>query len=117
MEKLTHQEEEVMLLVWKKGKGTIREYHEMSAKPLPYTTFASTVKNLARKRYLKMHRIGTTNLCTPLISWNEYKRRFISDVIHTYFQNSYKEMVSFFAREEKISAEELKEILRIIENK
>ena len=34
-----------------------------------------------------------------------------------YFDNSYKNMVSFFAKEEKISAEELREILDLIENK
>jgi predicted transcriptional regulator len=117
MEKLTHQEEEVMLLVWERGEGTIREYYEMSAKPLPYTTFASIIRNLERKKYLRMRRIGTTNLCMPLISGDDYKCRFMSGVIRNYFQDSYKEMVSFFAREEKISAEELKEIIRIIEKK
>jgi len=116
MEKLSHQEEEVMLIVWEKGEGTIREYHALSAKPLiPYTTFASIIKNLERKKYIKMHRIGTTNLCRPLIEESEYKRKFMSGVIRNYFQNSYKEMVSFFAKEEKISAEELKEIINIIE--
>ena len=39
----------------------------------------------------------------------------MSGFIRDYFQNSYKEMVSFFAREEKISADDLKEIIRIIE--
>jgi predicted transcriptional regulator len=117
MEKLTYQEEEAMLVVWQKGKGTIREYHDLSAHDLPYTTFASVIRNLERKKYLSMCRIGTTNLCTPLISRNEYKRRFMSNVIRNYFQDSYKEMVSFFAREEKISAEDLKEIIRIIEHK
>jgi len=32
------------------------------------------------------------------------------------FENSYKSIVSFFAKEEKISADELKEILHLIEN-
>jgi BlaI family penicillinase repressor len=34
-----------------------------------------------------------------------------------YFENSYKDLVSFFAKEEKISAKELREILNLIENK
>jgi len=114
MEKLTHQEEEVMLLVWQKGEGTIREYYEMKSDRVPYTTFASIIKNLERKEYLKLRRIGTTNLCFPLIDENDYKRKFMSGFIRNYFQNSYKEMVSFFVKEEKISADELKEIIRII---
>ncbi|MDR3250692.1 MAG: BlaI/MecI/CopY family transcriptional regulator [Tannerella sp.] len=117
MESLTHQEEEVMLIVWEKGEGTIREYYELYVKPLPYTTFASVVRNLERKKYIRMRRIGTTNLCMPIVSRIEYKRRFMSGVIHNYFQDSYKEVVSFFAKEQKISADELKEIIRIIESK
>ena len=114
MEKLTHQEEEVMLLVWQKGEGTIREYFELKADPVPYTTFASIIKNLERKKFLKLRRIGTTNLCVPLIDETDYKRKFMSGFIRNYFQNSYREMVSFFVKEEKVSAEELKEILKII---
>ena len=114
MEKLTHQEEEVMLLVWQKGEGTIRDYYQLKSERVPYTTFASIIKNLARKKYLKLRRVGTTNLCIPLIDENDYKRKFMSGFIHNYFQNSYKEMVSFFVREEKISADELKEIIQII---
>ena len=118
MEKLTNQEEKVMLLIWGKGEGTIREYHATSGEPLmPYTTFASIVKNLQRKGYLKMRRIGTTYLCRPQIIAEEYKRHFMSGFIHNYFQNSYKEMVSFFAQEEKLSAEDLEDILKIIEKK
>ena len=54
-------------------------------------------------------------LCLGTLSEKEYKRKFMSGFIRDYFQNSYKEMVSFFAREEKISADDLKEIIRIIE--
>ena len=117
MEKLTNQEERVMLLIWEKGEGTIREYHAMSEEPqMPYTTFASIVKNLQRKRYLKMRRIGTTYLCKPEIKEVDYKSHFMSGFIRNYFQNSYKEMVSFFAKEEKLSAKDLEDILKIIEN-
>jgi len=116
MEKLTNQEEKVMLLIWGKGEGTIREYHEMSEEPqMPYTTFASIVKNLQRKSYLNMRRIGTTYLCRPKINEVDYKSFFMSGFIRNYFQNSYKEMVSFFAKEEKLSANDLEEILKIIE--
>jgi Predicted transcriptional regulator len=116
MEKLTNQEEKVMLLIWGKGEGTIREYHEMSEEPqMPYTTFASVVKNLQKKCYLKMRRIGTTYLCKPMINEADYKSFFMSGFIRNYFQNSYKEMVSFFAKEEKLSVNDLEEILKIIE--
>jgi len=116
MEKLTSQEEKVMLLIWQKGEGTIREYHAMSERPqTPYTTFAASVKNLQRKGYLQMRRIGTTYLCRPEINETDYKRHFMSGFIRNYFQNSYKEMVSFFAKEEKLTAKDLEDVIKIIE--
>ena len=36
---------------------------------------------------------------------------FVSD----YFQNSYKDLVTFFANEKKISASDLQEIIKLIE--
>ena len=54
---------------------------------------------------------------TPRISEATYKRHFLSGVVKSYFDNSYKELVSFFAKEQKISSEELEEIIRLIEKK
>ena len=39
----------------------------------------------------------------------------MGSVVNNYFANSYKEMVSFFAKEQSISADELKEIIDMIE--
>ena len=36
--------------------------------------------------------------------------------VDSYFQSSYKELVAFFAKDNKISAAELKEIINLIEN-
>jgi predicted transcriptional regulator len=41
----------------------------------------------------------------------------MNTAIESYFNNSYKNMVSFFAKEEKITAEELREIIAMIEKK
>ena len=41
----------------------------------------------------------------------------MSRAIDNYFNSSYKSVVSFFAQEEKISVEELKEIINLIEKK
>ena len=39
----------------------------------------------------------------------------MSGFVRNYFENSYKEMVSFFAKEQKISTNDLKEIINMIE--
>lgn len=39
----------------------------------------------------------------------------MSGVVRNYFENSYKEMVSFFAKDRKISVDDLKDIIDLIE--
>lgn len=117
MEKLTHQEEEVMLVIWKKGRGIIKDFLEELPEPHPpYTTVASVVKNLERKGYLASEKIGNTYLYTPHISQDDYKKRFLSGIVKSYFSNSYKEMVTFFAQENKLSEEDLRQIIAMIEH-
>ena len=110
MEKLTRQEEEVMLYIWKLESCYVKDILAEFPEPKPpYTTVASIVKNLERKQYVKPSRVGNTYRYTPLIRESEYKRTFMSGFVRNYFANSYKEMVSFFAKEQKISANDLKE--------
>lgn len=118
MEKLTHQEEEMLLIIFQKGRGFIKDFLEIMPEPRPpYTTVASIVKNLERKAYLKSTRYGNTYEYTPTIDESEFKSKFMSGVVKNYFENSYKEMVSFFVEKQKITAEELQEIIKLIEKK
>lgn len=115
MEKLTIQEEEAMLAIWKSGEGNIKSFMENMNDSLPYTTVASTVKNLERKGYLISRLSGNTYLYKPAVSEAEYKKKFMGNVVKEYFDNSYKEMVNFFVEQKKLSARELKEIIDMIE--
>ena len=118
MEKLTYQEQEMMLIIFQQGKGFIKDFIEKMEEPRPpYTTVASIVKNLERKGYVKAKRYGNTYEYSPVMEESEYKSRFMSGVVQNYFENSYKEMVSFFVEKQKISAEELQEIIQLIEKK
>lgn len=117
MEKLTQQEEEAMRIVWKTGEGVIKDFLEKYPEPQPpYTTLASIVKNLERKGYLSSKRYGNTSVYKPRVSEEEYKNKFLSGVVQNYFENSYLEMVTFFAKKKKISTKELQAIIALIEN-
>lgn len=116
MEKLTYQEEEIMLIIWQLKRGVIKDFLNRMPEPCPpYTTVASIVKNLEKKSYLTSKRYGNTFEYQSVVDESVYKARFMSGVVRNYFENSYKEMVTFFAREQKISAEELQDIIKLIE--
>ena len=117
MEKLTKQEEEAMQAVWQCGQGSVKDFLDAMQEPLPpYTTLASTIKNLERKGFLNSEKVGNTYRYVPAIKEEEYKKRFMNGFVSDYFQNSYKDLVTFFANEKKISASDLKEIINLIEN-
>ncbi len=59
MEKLSPQEEEAMQAVWQKGEGFIKDFLDQITEPKPpYTTLASTIKNLERKGFLAAEKTG-----------------------------------------------------------
>ena len=116
MEKLTNQEEDIMLRIWQLGRCAVKQIMELLPEPRPpYTTVASIVNNLKRKGYLKAERFGNTYRYTPLVKQEEYTSNSVGNIVRNYFANSYKEMVSFFAKEQKISKDELNEIIDLIE--
>jgi BlaI family transcriptional regulator, penicillinase repressor len=117
MEKLSKQEEEAMQAVWQGGPGFIKDFLDQMAEPKPpYTTLASTIKNLERKGFVAGEKLGNSFRYAAAIAEEEYKKKFMSGFVSDYFQNSYKDLVAFFAKEKKISAGELKEIINLIEN-
>jgi BlaI family penicillinase repressor len=117
MEKLTIQEEEAMQAIWQSGNGFIKDFLDLMTEPKPpYTTLASTVKNLERKGFLTGEKIANSYRYKPTIAEADYKKRFMNGFVSDYFQNSYKELVTFFAKEKKISANELQDIINLIEN-
>lgn len=72
---------------------------------------------MEEKGFVGHEAFGKTHRYFPSISKEEYRKKYMQKTIQNYFENSYKNVVSFFAKEEKISVEELKEIITIIENK
>jgi BlaI family penicillinase repressor len=116
MEKLTHVEEETMQAIWRAGEGNVKTFMEYLDQDIPYTTLASTIKNLERKGYLGSRLVGNAYLYKPVITEEEYKKRFMGTVVKEYFDNSYKELVNFFVEQKKLSAKELREIINLIEN-
>jgi len=115
MEPLTHVEEETMQAVWRTGEGNVKSFMEHLDENIPYTTVASTIKNLEKKGYLLSRLVGNAYLYKPAVSEEEYKKKFMGKVVKEYFDNSYKEMVNFFVEQKKLSAKELKEIINMIE--
>ena len=118
MQKLTNKEEEIMHILWKLEKAFVKEVlAEIKTEKPHYNTLSTIIRNLEEKGYVGHNAFGNTHQYYPKIAKEEYRKGFMNNAIENYFNNSYKSMISFFAKEEKISAEELREILNMIEKK
>ena len=117
MEKLTTQEEEAMRAIWKTEGGFIGDFlREMDEPKPPYTTLASTIRNLVKKDYLCATRLGGSYFYRPLVDSTSYQNSFVRDFVGNYFRGSYRELVAFFVTEKNLDAKQLKEIIDLIEN-
>lgn len=116
MEKLTHQEEKVMLKIWALKECAVKDVLNIMEEPKPnYTTLAAVIKNLEQKEYVYSKKFGNVFVYYPKIAEGDYKRTFMKNVIREYFDNSYKSFFSFFVKEQKLSTEEMKRIIEMIE--
>lgn len=116
---LTQQEEQAMRVIWKTGEGNVKTFldnMEKENRP-PYTTLASTIKNLEKKGFVSGQLVGNMYIYKAVIKETEYKKKFLTAIVKKHFDNSYKELVSFFAEQKKISPQDLKEIMDMIERK
>ena len=118
MEKLTAKEEEVMHVLWDAGKGFVKDLLGNLPDPKPhYNTLSTIVRNLEEKGYVGHKDYGGSHEYFPLVSREQYRQQHFPAILSRYFGNSYKSLVSYFAEEEKISAEYLQEILDMINRK
>ena len=117
MKKLTNKEKEIMDLYWQHGPMFVKELLEFYDEPRPhFNTLSTMVRILEKEGFLDHKQFGNTYQYFPLITEAEYGRKSIAGVIKNYFNNSYLSAVSSFVKEEKISVEELKELIDQIES-
>lgn len=118
MQKLTNKEEEIMHILWMLKKAFVKDVLAEIKEDKPhYNTLSTIIRNLEEKGYVAYNAYGKTHQYYPIISKEAYRKRFMNSAIDNYFNSSYKNVVSFFAKEEKISIAELKEIIDLIEKK
>ena len=116
MQKLTNKEEEIMQILWKLKKAFVKEVQAEITEDQPhYNTLSTIIRNLEEKGFVSHSAFGNTHQYYPIITLETYSKKYMNTAIDNYFNSSYKNMVSFFAKEEKISAAELREILAMIE--
>ena len=118
MKRLTNKEEEIMQILWKIERGFVRDILRHLPDPKPsYNTISTIIRILQKKGFVDHEAFGPTHRYYPKISKENYTRHYMNDIVRNYFGSSYQQLVSFFARENKLSPQDLEEIIQMIKEK
>jgi len=117
MVKLAKREEQIMKVFWDLKKAFIRDVIPHLPDPKPhYNSVATIVKILEDKGFLGHETVGNMYSYFPVVDREDYQGHAMKDIVSQYFDNSYPQMLAYFAKEQNLSEEELSEILNIIKN-
>ena len=117
MVKLAKREEQIMQAFWELNEAFIKEIIPLLPDPKPhYNSVATIVKILEEKGFLAHETIGNLHQYYPVISRENYQKHAMKDIVKDYFDNSYPRMLAFFAKEQKLSEKELKEVFKLIKS-
>lgn len=118
LKELTRAEDQVMQILWKLEKGFVKDIIEEMPEPKPaYNTVSTIVRILETKGFIDHKAYGKTHEYFPLISKEKYTKFYLNNMIRGYFNGSFQNLVSFFAKENKMSAQDVDKLLKEIKNK
>lgn len=116
MKKLTKKEEVIMNHFWDKGPMFVRELRELYPDPKPhFSTLSTQVRTLQDEGFVGHNAYGPTYQYFAKVTRDEYKQRSLVGLLDKYFNNSYLSAVSALVKEEKITVEQLKELIELVE--
>ena len=117
---LTKVEFQVMSILWDINHSACAwDIIERWEEPKPaYTTIATYLKMLYERGYVdyfKNKGEGKTHMYVAKVTRAEYTRMTMKEVKKNFFDDSIKSMFSFFVKEEKLSADDICELLQLME--
>lgn len=113
---LSKTEEQIMDLIWKNDRVFLKDLMESFPEPKPAaTTIATLLKRMQEKGYVGYETFGNSRQYYPLIKKNDYFSKHIKGVIKDYFNNSTLQFASFFTKTSDLSASELEDLKKLIE--
>ena len=115
--KLTSAEEQLMQYVWKHEKVVLKDLIDSYDEPKPAkTTVATTIKKLIDKGFVAYDEIGNTRLYYAIVKKENYFSKQMKNMIQQFFDNSTSQFASFFAKDAKLTKDELQKLRDVIDD-
>ena len=118
LKELTKAEDQVMQILWKLESAFVKDIVEQMPEPKPaYNTISTIVRILETKGFVDHKAYGKTHEYFPLISKDKYTKFYLNNLLKGYFNGSFQNLVSFFAKENKMDVKDIEKLLQEIKNK
>jgi len=115
---LTKAEEQIMQVLWTLEEASVKEVIEKLPAPKPaYNTVSTIIRILETKEFVNHKPVGRGFLYYPIIEKEAYSNQSLHKLMNGYFNGSFKSMVSFFVKENKMDISELESILKEVNRK
>jgi BlaI family penicillinase repressor len=117
LKELTKAEDQVMQILWTLEKGFVKDIIEEMPEPKPaYNTVSTIVRILETKGFVDHKAYGKTHEYFPLITKEKYTKFYLNNLIKGYFNGSFQNLVSFFAKENKLGTNDIEKLLEEMKN-
>jgi BlaI family penicillinase repressor len=117
MKELTTAEEEIMQVLWQLEKAFVKEVIAELPEPKPaYNTVSTIIRILEKKEFVGYTAFGKSHQYHPIVSKEDYSKFALGQVVDGYFGGSVQKLVSFFVKENKVSVQDMDEILKVIKD-
>ena len=117
MKELTKAEEQIMKILWKLEKAFVKEIVDLMPDPKPaYNTVSTIIRILETKEFVGHEEFGKSHRYFPKVNKKEYSKFRMNDMVDGYFGSSAKQLVSFFASNNKINVKEADELIKMLED-
>ncbi len=117
MKELTKAEEQIMQILWKLKKGFVKDLLTEMTTPKPaYNTVSTIIRILEKKGFVSHKAYGKTHEYFPIIEKDKYKTFYLKNFVRNYFGGSFNNLVSFFAKSNDLSINEIEELLKHIDS-
>lgn len=117
MKELTKAEDQVMQILWALQKGFVKDIIEEMPNPKPaYNTVSTIIRILETKGFVDHKAYGKTHEYFPVISKERYTKFYLNNLLKGYFDGSFQNLVSFFAKENRMDAHDLEKLLEELKN-
>lgn len=117
LKELTRAEDQVMQILWSIERGVVRDIIDKMPDPKPaYNTVSTIVRILETKGFVGHKAYGKTHEYFPLVTKEKYTRFYLNNMIRGYFNGSFQNLVSFFARDNKLDAGDIEKLLNEVKS-